>query len=847
MPTSRTADRRAGGRRVIERPRLTRMLDEATARIILLTAPAGYGKTTLAQQWLVNRSHAWYRGTPASADVAALALGLAVAAREIVPRADERLRERLRATNHPEEETETLAELLAEDLADWPAHSWLAIDDYQFAMEGEAAERLVDQLVQRVPLRLFITSRNRPTWATARRILYGEIFELEREVLAMSDDEAGEVLVHRGEHAPAIVGRAKGWPAVISLAALADTPAMPENDLPAELYNYFAEELYLRAEPAVRWGLCQLAVAPAITPDLAEHLFGPEAGALILDHGVRLGVLTGERPGPYVLHPLLRPFLHSKLNEHGVEAVKHAVDTVTTFLVQRRRWDDAFSVLQRFGDGSSLTELIEAALDEMFEQGRLSTLVRWLDFSRECEIDEPILDLAQAEVAFRQGSHMKAWSLASHAAAGFDTSSPHASRALFRAGQSVHLSGREDLAIDLHRRAREVASTDDERVAAIHGQLVAALDLELDNVDDIRGELEELAPESPKASLRLSTARLIMATRRGGLEKALEEARASFELVPIVKDPVSRSAFQYVMSYSLGIAARYKEALYWANVALEEAQRYRLDFVFRHGYVSKAIAELGLRHFARAHSLLNRAERIARGVGDTHIEALVRAVRVRLILAEGKLSELPLQFDLERSVGVTKAMHGELIATLALCEACSGRTDSAEELASRAENVTVSTEAGALALWTRAIAEAMRGSARAKEVTSNAFTQTLRMGCIDFFVCAYRGHPPLVELASVDRRHRSNLAEILREARDFALARQCGLHVQGAPGLNTKTLTKRECEVYDLLRQGMSNREIATALFISEPTAKLHVRHILAKLGARTRTEAAAMGRQDTV
>src|SRR5688572_13851303 len=156
--TSSTATREAGRRRVIERPRLTRMLDEANARIILLTAPAGYGKTTLAQQWLRDRPSAWYRGTPASADVAALALGLAVAAAEIVPRADERLRERLRATNQPEEETDVLAELLAEDLAAWPTDAWLVIDDYQFATEADAAEDFVDRLTELAPVRLFVTS-----------------------------------------------------------------------------------------------------------------------------------------------------------------------------------------------------------------------------------------------------------------------------------------------------------------------------------------------------------------------------------------------------------------------------------------------------------------------------------------------------------------------------------------------------------------------------------------------------------------------------------------------------------------------------------------------------------------
>jgi LuxR family transcriptional regulator, maltose regulon positive regulatory protein len=341
------------------------MLDETNARMILLTAPAGYGKTTLAQQWLGERPNASYRGTPASADVAALALGLAVAAGEIIPGAEDRLRERLRATNHPEQETDVLAELLAEDLAEWPSEAWLAIDDYQFAMEAEAPERFVERLLELTPLRLLVASRNRPTWATARRILYGEILELERDALAMSDDEAHEVLAHRGEHAPALVERAEGWPAVIGLAALTESISLPEDDLPATLYEYFAEEVYLQAEPAVRWALCQLAIAPTITIELADELFGCEAGPRMLEHATRLGVLNSESHGRYVLHPLLRDFLETRVREHGAEARVSVVSRLDDFLLRRNDWDDAFLLIERWGDESHIDHLIEGDLDRL--------------------------------------------------------------------------------------------------------------------------------------------------------------------------------------------------------------------------------------------------------------------------------------------------------------------------------------------------------------------------------------------------------------------------------------------------------------------------------------------------
>lgn len=61
---------------------------------------------------------------------------------------------------------------------------------------------------------------------------------------------------------------------------------------------------------------------------------------------------------------------------------------------------------------------------------------------------------------------------------------------------------------------------------------------------------------------------------------------------------------------------------------------------------------------------------------------------------------------------------------------------------------------------------------------------------------------------------------------------------------NPDALTARENEVLRLLAQGNSNRAIARTLFVSERTVKFHVSAILAKLGARNRTEAAARARE---
>jgi DNA-binding NarL/FixJ family response regulator len=60
-------------------------------------------------------------------------------------------------------------------------------------------------------------------------------------------------------------------------------------------------------------------------------------------------------------------------------------------------------------------------------------------------------------------------------------------------------------------------------------------------------------------------------------------------------------------------------------------------------------------------------------------------------------------------------------------------------------------------------------------------------------------------------------------------------------------LTPREREILQLLADGMSNADVAQRLFISQETVKSHVRHILAKLEADTRTHAVAIALRDAI
>ncbi len=58
------------------------------------------------------------------------------------------------------------------------------------------------------------------------------------------------------------------------------------------------------------------------------------------------------------------------------------------------------------------------------------------------------------------------------------------------------------------------------------------------------------------------------------------------------------------------------------------------------------------------------------------------------------------------------------------------------------------------------------------------------------------------------------------------------------------SITRRELEILELIAQGMSNREIATKLYVSENTVKTHASHVFDKLGAKRRTQAVQLGKE---
>jgi len=330
----------------------------------------------------------------------------------------------------------------------------------------------------------------------------------------------------------------------------------------------------------------------------------------------------------------------------------------------------------------------------------------------------------------------------------------------------------------------------------------------------------------------------------GELGGLVEAHRSAMHVLDKVRDPIVRTSFLNGSAQVLCSTGRYEIALGLTEGTLDDAADARLAFVAPYAQLTASTAHVGLRNFARASRLLDEVEEMAEMTSDDYLLAEASTRRSRLLLSQGLVEEAILE-GLDEDLPATRGERGEFLATQAIARACLGDSERAREMCSAAEQVTRSPQVRVLAPCVRAIlaVETEEGSARA--LAEDAFLAAIRIGEIDAFVCAYRACPRLLATIANRIEWRRRLSEILGRAQDHAKARRLDIPRHGRRKSPDELLSPREREVFELVSQGLANKEIAKTLFISEATVKVHVGRILGKLGVRSRTQAVIRGTKE--
>lgn len=308
--------------------RLRRVLGQA--RVVLLCAPAGYGKTTALVQQLSGLlaapggrfALAWVSCD--DDDLARIATCLVQALEPLdLPwrSSPEALIAALdgAGANYDQLRDELVNALAVTEVA----HGLIVLDDMHRIMDP-AVFSFLDSLAERLPNHwsLVLSSRVEPPVALARWRARGELAEVRQQELRFSLDEVRDLLRHQPDHAISaersrqMFERTGGWIAGLRLG-LSSGKDMPERSRSQRhLFEYLASEVLQQMPPELRTLLLRCALLRELSAETCSVVSGDPRAAHWLDIIERRGLFVSvvqDAPPVLRLHDLFREFLEDRL------------------------------------------------------------------------------------------------------------------------------------------------------------------------------------------------------------------------------------------------------------------------------------------------------------------------------------------------------------------------------------------------------------------------------------------------------------------------------------------------------------------------------------------------------
>ncbi len=320
---------------LVPRPRIARLLDSGlSAPLTLVSAPAGFGKTTLLAAWLQERPQrsGWLTLDGADNDPARFLSYLIAALQGAVPGVADDLLAPLRDLQPPAAEEVVAA--LVNELAAAPDPVVLVLDDYH-AITSPAVHGAVAYLLEHLPpsLHLVIATRSDPPIPIARLRARGLVVEVRADDLRFTADEAAAFLSQTmglalsSDQVAALDERCEGWIAGLQMAALSlrgreDVDGFVQAFAGTHRFimDYLLEEVLGREPEEVQAFLLQTAILTRLSGPLCDAVTGTSGGQEMLEGLERRNLfvvpLDDERRW-YRYHHLFADLLQARLHRSG--------------------------------------------------------------------------------------------------------------------------------------------------------------------------------------------------------------------------------------------------------------------------------------------------------------------------------------------------------------------------------------------------------------------------------------------------------------------------------------------------------------------------------------------------
>ena len=418
----------------VPRPRLAERLDEGLARgLVLVCAPAGYGKTTLLAEW-VRRGRqpvTWLSLDAGDNDPARFWRHTVAALDQVRPGISERMGPLLGPPPPPS--FEPLVTALINEVAGQPDADealLLVLDDYHVISSQLVHEALGFLLEHRPPgLHLALTSRSDPPLALARLRGRGQLTEVRAAELLFTPGEAAALLQQIAAApggawpgaplpdavAAALAARTEGWAAGLQLAGLSlrgrsDVDGFVAAFTGSHRYvlDYLAEEVLEHQGEQVRTFLLETSVLERLSGELCDAVTGRPGSQALLEQAERAGLFLiplDEVRGWWRYHHLFADLLRARLQTEQPGRVPGLHRNAATWYAERGLADDAIRHAVAAGEMTWAARLIEQHFDAVHSlRGEAATVQRWLTpLPADLVRSRPRLLLAQAVPAATGG------------------------------------------------------------------------------------------------------------------------------------------------------------------------------------------------------------------------------------------------------------------------------------------------------------------------------------------------------------------------------------------------------------------------------------------------------------
>ncbi len=862
------------------RPRLLEQCAAGLAhKLLLVSAPAGFGKTTLLTVWIHHEQQhhhvqfGWLSLDREDSAPTRFWTYFIHALQVAVPELGETALGMLEASEQPPIENALTVLLNAIVAHNQPLA--LVLDDYHLLEAPAIHESLLFFLEHQPPhFLLVLATRIDPPWPLARLRARQQIAEVRQNDLRFTNEEAAEFF-HRSmrlhlasEDVAALGARTEGWIAGLQMAALslqrqsdarAFVAAFTGSD--RYIFDYLLEEVLQQQSPLVQEFLSKTAILDRMSHELCDVVLERTDSQEILAYLERANLflipLDHERRW-YRFHHLFAQLLVSHGKKLGLDDAPYH-RRASAWLEAHGLPAAALGHALQAEDFEEAARIAEDNALVMLGQGHLGTLAAWLDalpesliharpwlcvahawatiYAGKVEVTEQWL--ARAEIGLREGD----WG------ARDDESRRIAGHIALIRAQVCGLRNDHARTTPFVRQALELLPPKDEmgRIMA-YSQLGIGLrqEGEFDAAEMALEQAVALA-ESQQSNQVTIFARYHLAALwvwRGQLDRAAQEFRRIIQSTQADKVTSSMICLPYQALSRIACEQNHlDEALDMTRQGLALAEQWGHGEFILTGYIDLAEVLLAQGDAPGALDAMTRAKHLS---GDMIWPSWMEALDVKMQWSAGNLAAVSAwarDFETRQTTLVLSLQNVAIYLMLARAWVIEARWPEARDLLRRVWAIVGATEMMRRKLETlilSALAYAgSQQSQKAGETLEEALALAEPEGYVRVFLDEGAGIIPLLQTIPLHSPWRGYARHLLAEH-----ARTEAAKYPARPGDLVEPLSARELEVLHLLETSMDIQQIAAHLFVAPSTVRTHVRNLYAKLGVGRRMEAIQRGKE---